>query len=107
MIYRVAYLNGHVHFTGVFLAFRFITGFCGSAFLSVAGGSISDLFSNATVATSVDHHFLAVHSDTYNRPMAIYAISPLIGPAVAPFISGFVLSFLLGVSLILNNAADL
>lgn len=36
--------------TAVFLVFRFVTGFCGSAFLSVAGGSVSDLFSNATVA---------------------------------------------------------
>lgn len=35
----------------VILVFRFITGFCGSAFLSVAGGSVSDLFSSATVAT--------------------------------------------------------
>lgn len=34
----------------VFLVFRMITGFCGSAFLSVAGGSISDLFTDATVA---------------------------------------------------------
>lgn len=35
----------------VFLVFRFITGMCGAAFLSVAGGSISDLFTNETVAT--------------------------------------------------------
>lgn len=34
----------------VYLIFRFITGFCGSAFLSVAGGTVSDLFSDATVA---------------------------------------------------------
>jgi MFS family permease len=35
----------------VFLVFRFITGMCGAAFLSVAGGSISDLFTNEQVAT--------------------------------------------------------
>ena len=34
-----------------FLVFRFLGGFVSSAFLSVAGGSVSDLFSNATVAT--------------------------------------------------------
>ncbi|KAI0334806.1 MFS general substrate transporter [Cubamyces sp. BRFM 1775] len=57
-----------------FLAFRFITGLCGSAFLSVAGGSVSDLFDNAHVAT----------------PMAVYTISPFIGPVVGPLISGFI-----------------
>ncbi|KAF8956847.1 major facilitator superfamily domain-containing protein [Flammula alnicola] len=48
----------------VYLVFRFVTGFCGSAFLSVAGGSVSDLFDDSTVAS----------------PMALYTISPFIGP---------------------------
>ena len=34
----------------VFLVFRFISGFSGAAFLSVAGGSVTDLFTNNTVA---------------------------------------------------------
>ena len=34
----------------VYLIFRFFTGFAGSAFLSVAGGSVSDLFSSDKVA---------------------------------------------------------
>ncbi|KIK70121.1 hypothetical protein GYMLUDRAFT_151768 [Collybiopsis luxurians FD-317 M1] len=58
----------------VYLVFRFITGFCGSTFLSVAGGSVSDLFDNKTVA----------------NPMAVYTISPFIGPVVGPLISGFI-----------------
>ncbi|KAG9217484.1 hypothetical protein CCMSSC00406_0008596 [Pleurotus cornucopiae] len=58
----------------VYLIFRFITGLCGSAFLSVAGGSVSDLFSDATVAS----------------PMALYTISPFIGPVLGPLISGFI-----------------
>jgi MFS family permease len=37
----------------VFLIFRFVTGFCGAAFLSVAGGSVSDMFPNAMVGTCV------------------------------------------------------
>ncbi|OSC99125.1 MFS general substrate transporter [Trametes coccinea BRFM310] len=57
-----------------YLVFRFITGLCGAAFLSVAGGSVSDLFDNAHVAT----------------PMAVYTISPFIGPVVGPLISGFI-----------------
>ena len=36
--------------TAVYLTFRFICGYCGSAFLSVAGGSVSDMFSNSEVA---------------------------------------------------------
>ncbi|OSX60466.1 hypothetical protein POSPLADRAFT_1075116 [Postia placenta MAD-698-R-SB12] len=57
-----------------FLVFRFITGFCSSAFLSVAGGSVSDLFVSQKVA----------------NPMAVYTISPFLGPVVGPLISGFI-----------------
>ncbi|THH30672.1 hypothetical protein EUX98_g3526 [Antrodiella citrinella] len=58
----------------VFLVFRWITGFCGAAFLSVAGGSIGDMFANHEVAT----------------PMALFTVSPFIGPAVGPLIAGFI-----------------
>ena len=34
----------------VFLVFRWLAGFAGAAFLSVAGGSVSDLFHNDRVA---------------------------------------------------------
>ncbi|KZT29306.1 MFS general substrate transporter [Neolentinus lepideus HHB14362 ss-1] len=56
----------------VHLVFRFWCGFAGSAFLSVAGGSISDLFTDATLAT----------------PMAVYTLCPFIGPVLGPAISG-------------------
>lgn len=36
--------------TGVYLTFRFITGFCGSAFLTVSGGTVSDMFPDSSVA---------------------------------------------------------
>ncbi|GLB45677.1 putative MFS general substrate transporter [Lyophyllum shimeji] len=58
----------------VYLIFRFASGFCGAAFLSVAGGSVSDLFSDSTVA----------------NPMAVYTISPFIGPVLGPLLSGFI-----------------
>ncbi|KIY70320.1 MFS general substrate transporter [Cylindrobasidium torrendii FP15055 ss-10] len=58
----------------VYLIFRFLQGFCGSAFLSVAGGTVSDLFDDKTVS----------------NPMAVYTISPFIGPVFGPLISGFV-----------------
>ncbi|KAG8844225.1 hypothetical protein FRB96_003229 [Tulasnella sp. 330] len=58
----------------VFLVFRFFTGFSGAAFLSVAGGSVTDLFKNQDVAL----------------PMAIYSASPFLGPVLGPAISGFI-----------------
>ncbi|KAG1721546.1 major facilitator superfamily domain-containing protein, partial [Suillus paluster] len=58
----------------VFLIFRLITGFCGSAFLSVAGGSVSDMFPNSSIT----------------NPMAVYTISPFIGPVAGPLIAGFI-----------------
>ncbi|KAI0269964.1 MFS general substrate transporter [Gloeopeniophorella convolvens] len=82
IVYRVSFalfftLNFPVAFApniAVYLIFRFITGFCGAAFLSVAGGSISDMFPNAKVGT----------------PMAVYTISPFLGPEVGPLFSGFI-----------------
>jgi MFS family permease len=58
----------------VFLVFRFITGFCGSALLIVAGGSVVNLFDDAHVATS----------------MAIYTMTPFIGPgrSLSSFLGG-------------------
>ncbi|KIL61653.1 hypothetical protein M378DRAFT_166604 [Amanita muscaria Koide BX008] len=58
----------------VFLIFRFLTGFCGAAFLSVAGGSVSDLFSKDKVAS----------------PMALYTTAPFLGPVVGPLMGGFI-----------------
>ncbi|KAN0080431.1 Major facilitator superfamily domain containing protein [Tylopilus felleus] len=82
IIYQVSYILFFI-FTfpvafapniGVFLFFRLITGFCGAAFLSVAGGSVSDMFPNSTVAS----------------PMAVYTMSPFIGPVAGPLIAGYV-----------------
>ncbi|KZO98706.1 MFS general substrate transporter [Calocera viscosa TUFC12733] len=55
---------------GVFLVFRFLTGFAGSAFFSVAGGSIADLFTPQTIGF----------------PTALYTLSALIGPVVGPLL---------------------
>lgn len=58
----------------VFLIFRFLTGFCGSAFLSVAGGSVSDIFAASDIFV----------------PMAIYTNGPFLGPVFGPLLSGFI-----------------
>ncbi|RMZ89862.1 hypothetical protein DV736_g2908, partial [Chaetothyriales sp. CBS 134916] len=56
---------------------RFFDGLCGSAFLSVAGGSVGDMF---TV-------------ETLHSPMLIYSASPFLGPGTAPIMGSFINSF--------------
>jgi predicted MFS family arabinose efflux permease len=56
------------------LVVRFFDGFFGSAFLSVAGGTVGDMFTK----------------DTLQAPMLIYSASPFLGPATAPVWGGFV-----------------
>ena len=56
----------------VFLVFRFLSGFVSSAFLSVAGGSVGDLFTNAKVATLAflfsAHLWLAIYEAVSFQP---------------------------------------
>ena len=57
--------------TGVMFG-RFLSGFFGSAFLSVAGGAIADIFDK----------------DHIGIPMAIYTTSAFLGPSLGPIIGG-------------------
>ncbi|KAH8918556.1 MFS general substrate transporter, partial [Atractiella rhizophila] len=57
-----------------YLAFRLLTGFVGTAFLSVAGGVVSDMWRPGTT----------------DWPVAVYTLSPLLGPAVGPIVGGFI-----------------
>ncbi|PYH90657.1 MFS general substrate transporter [Aspergillus ellipticus CBS 707.79] len=56
---------------------RFFSGIAGSAFLSVAGGTVGDLFAR---------HELSA-------PMMLYTSSPFIGPEVGPLVGGFINQF--------------
>ncbi|KAJ5942612.1 hypothetical protein N7516_002780 [Penicillium verrucosum] len=56
---------------------RFFSGLSGSAFLSVAGGTVGDMF---------DRHELAF-------PMMLYTASPFVGPEVGPLVGGFINAF--------------
>ncbi|KAL9047969.1 MAG: hypothetical protein Q9206_006333 [Seirophora lacunosa] len=56
------------------LVARFLDGLAGSAFLSVAGGTIGDMFSRSEL----------------QAPMMIYSASPFIGPPVGPIVAGFI-----------------
>lgn len=53
---------------------RFLDGVAGSAFLSVAGGTIGDMFDRSKL----------------QAPMMIYSASPFIGPPVGPIIADFI-----------------
>ncbi|KAF2849553.1 MFS general substrate transporter [Plenodomus tracheiphilus IPT5] len=56
------------------LVARFLNGLAGSAFLSVAGGTVGDMFGK---------HELSA-------PMMVYTASPFVGPEVGPLIGGFI-----------------
>ncbi|KAI1121194.1 major facilitator superfamily domain-containing protein [Nemania abortiva] len=62
------------HNTATILTVRFIDGFAGSAFLSVAGGTVSDVF----------------RRDQIQSPMTIISLSPFIGPSLGPLLGGFI-----------------
>lgn len=53
---------------------RFLDGFSGSAFLSVAGGTVGDMFTR----------------DRLQAPMMVYTASPFIGPSLGPILGGFI-----------------
>ncbi|KLT42114.1 MFS transporter [Cutaneotrichosporon oleaginosum] len=58
---------------GILLFFRLITGLCGAGFLSVAGGTVSDMFRPGTT----------------DLPTAIYTLAPLSGPCLGPILGGY------------------
>ncbi|RDW85507.1 MFS general substrate transporter-40 [Coleophoma crateriformis] len=53
---------------------RFFAGLAGSAFLSVAGGTVGDMFNR----------------EQLQAPMLIYTASPFVGPSFGPLIGGFI-----------------
>jgi len=56
---------------------RFLNGFAGSAFLTVAGGMVGDMFTKRTLST----------------PMLVFTASPFVGPEVGPILGGVISSF--------------
>ncbi|KAI2620156.1 MFS general substrate transporter [Hypomontagnella submonticulosa] len=62
------------HNTATMMVARFIDGFAGSSFLSVAGGTVSDIFKRHEI----------------QAPMVIISLSPFIGPSLGPLLGGFI-----------------
>ncbi|KAM7207434.1 putative multidrug protein [Naviculisporaceae sp. PSN 640] len=56
---------------------RFFQGLAGSAFLSVSGGTVGDLFER----------------NRMQAPMAVFAVAPFVGPATGPLLGGVICSF--------------
>ncbi|CAJ2510673.1 Uu.00g062980.m01.CDS01 [Anthostomella pinea] len=77
-VYPFSALQSHrsavAHNAATMLVVRFIDGFAGSAFLSVVGGTVSDVFKR----------------DEIQGPMAIISLSPFVGPSLGPLIGGFI-----------------
>lgn len=59
------------------LVARFLDGLAGSAFLSVAGGTIGDLFDK----------------EELQAPMMFYTASPFVGPELGPLLGSFINQF--------------
>lgn len=59
---------------GAMLFGRFLSGFCISAFMLVAGGSFTDMFDK----------------DSIGMPMMMFTLLPFLGPALGPLFSGFI-----------------
>ncbi|CAG8978441.1 hypothetical protein HYALB_00012608 [Hymenoscyphus albidus] len=53
---------------------RFFDGLSGSAFLSVAGGTVGDMFNR----------------EQLQFPMMVYTASPFVGPSIGPLVGGFI-----------------
>lgn len=93
-VWRVGAVAGSITLvrisTAVYLIFRFLAGCSGAAFLSIAGGSVSDMFSISEVATYVVRCYLGSLACLMilNSPMAVYTICPFLGPEIGPVLSG-------------------
>ncbi|KUJ19116.1 MFS general substrate transporter [Mollisia scopiformis] len=56
---------------------RFFDGLCGSAFMSVAAGTVTDLFAPQDI----------------QAPMILFTITPFLGPVLGPLLGGFINSY--------------
>lgn len=56
---------------------RFFQGLAGSAFLSVSGGTVGDLFARKDM----------------QAPMSVFTMAPFIGPSIGPLIGGLINSY--------------
>ncbi|EGW30400.1 multidrug resistance protein 10 [Spathaspora passalidarum NRRL Y-27907] len=70
---------------GAMLFGRFMSGFAGSSFMSVASGSFADLFK-----ANKAHDGKKDANKELALAMVLYSVSPFVGPGLGPLISGFI-----------------
>ncbi|ABN66708.2 multidrug resistance protein 10 [Scheffersomyces stipitis CBS 6054] len=63
---------------------RFMSGFAGSSFMSVASGSFSDLFKARKTEEGKDSNKELALS------LVLYSVSPFVGPGIGPLLAGFI-----------------
>lgn len=71
---------------GSILFSRLAAGFFGSAFMSVASGTFSDLFRNTERFANTGKD----QTKELNKALVMYSASPFLGPGLGPLISGFI-----------------
>lgn len=64
--------------SGQLIAFRFLSGFGGSAPLAIGGGVLSDLFT----------------PEQRGKAMSMYSLAPLLGPAIGPIAGAFISEYI-------------
>lgn len=69
---------------------RFLDGLAGSAFLSVAGGTVGDMFARHVRHRTAETRMQLTHVKELSAPMMIYSAAPFIGPEVGPLVGGFI-----------------
>lgn len=81
------FLTAFVNNIGGMIFGRFMSGFFGLSFMSVASGSFSDLFKARKSEGKDANKELAL-------ALVMYSVSPFVGPGVGPLLSGFINSHL-------------
>ncbi|RLV96551.1 putative drug/proton antiporter YHK8 [Spathaspora sp. JA1] len=75
---------------GAMLFGRFMSGFAGSSFMSVASGSFADLFKAEKKIDSDGQEKKKDANKELALAMVLYSVSPFVGPGLGPLIAGFV-----------------
>lgn len=86
LVFAFGFVPAFSNNIGSILFSRAIAGFFSSSFMSVAGGTFSDLFKK----TERTAHFKKDQQKELNKALLLYTVSPFVGPGIGPIIAGAV-----------------
>ncbi|KAJ8112603.1 hypothetical protein OPT61_g5062 [Boeremia exigua] len=69
---------------------RFFDGLAGSAFLSVAGGTVGDMFAKHVRLCDAETGVELTNLKELSAPMMVYTAAPFIGPEIGPLLGGYI-----------------